>query len=89
VRMRRAVIGENQYSERGLYATGMLISLMAYFVTGAFISVLYYPPFWYLLAFVVTMSVLASNEEDKDSSSTRGRLTSHMNNQMQHSVRKI
>ena len=35
-----------------LIGTAMVVSLVAYLVTGAFISVLYYPPFWHLVGMV-------------------------------------
>jgi len=44
---------------------GMIISVVAYLVTGAFISVLYYPPFWHLLGFMVaTFRAAATNLPD-------------------------
>jgi probable O-glycosylation ligase (exosortase A-associated) len=38
-----------------LIAKALMASTVAFLVTGAFISVLYYPPFWYLVAFVITL----------------------------------
>lgn len=45
-----------------LLAKALLVSTVAYLVTGAFISVLYYPPFWYLIGFVLTLEQVANAE---------------------------
>lgn len=42
-------------AEMGLLARAMLVSLLGFLVAGAFISVLYYPHFWYLLGFVIAL----------------------------------
>lgn len=46
----------------GLLAKALMVSAVAYLVTGAFISVLYYPPFWYLVGFVVTLNRITVEE---------------------------
>jgi hypothetical protein len=55
-------------AQAGLLANAMLVSMAAYLVTGAFISVLYYPPFWYLIAFVLTLDRAVNAEYDQMSS---------------------
>jgi len=46
----------------GLIAKSFLISLVSFLISGGFISVLYYPPFWYLLGFVLTLNFIVQNE---------------------------
>ncbi len=46
----------------GLIAKALLISLVSFLISGGFISVLYYPPFWYLLGFVLTLNFIVQNE---------------------------
>lgn len=38
-----------------LLAKAIIVSTVTFLVTGAFISVLYYPPFWYLIGFTLTI----------------------------------
>jgi len=45
--------------EMALLAKAMVVSLFSYFVCGTFISVLYYPHFWFLLGFVITLAKVA------------------------------
>ena len=40
-----------------LMARGLKVSLFAFFITGTFISVLYYPPFWYLMGIVLALDL--------------------------------
>jgi len=39
-----------------LLAKAMIVSLVGYLISGAFISVLFYPHFWYLAGFVIALS---------------------------------
>lgn len=41
--------------EEMLLAKALIVSTVTFLVTGAFISVLYYPPFWYLIGFTLTI----------------------------------
>jgi len=45
--------------EMALLAKAMVASLFSFFVCGTFISVLYYPHFWFLLGFVITLARVA------------------------------
>lgn len=47
-------------AEMGLISKALLSSLLAYFVCGAFISVLYYPHFWFLIGFIISIERLAA-----------------------------
>lgn len=44
--------------ETELLAKAMLVSLMAFFICGTFLSVLYYPHFWYLIGFTLALERL-------------------------------
>lgn len=48
-----------------LLAKAMAASLVTFLVTGAFISVLYYQPFWYLVAFITTFHVFVTREHSR------------------------
>jgi probable O-glycosylation ligase (exosortase A-associated) len=64
-RLRRIIRRSNEYkslNEIGLLAKALLVSTVAYLVTGTFISVLYYPPFWYLIALAITLDRVANAE---------------------------
>ncbi len=52
-----------RYRNSGLMATGLLVSMGSFLVTGTFISVLYYPPFWYLIGFVMALDVSVKKME--------------------------
>jgi probable O-glycosylation ligase (exosortase A-associated) len=45
-----------------LISKALIVSMITFFITAAFISVLYYPPFWYLVAFAVTIHNIARSE---------------------------
>lgn len=45
--------------EMALLAKAMVASMVSFFVCGSFISVLYYPHFWFLLGFVITLARVA------------------------------
>ncbi|NKB37611.1 MAG: hypothetical protein GKR93_10640 [Gammaproteobacteria bacterium] len=45
-----------------LMAKALLVSLAAFLVTGAFLSVLYYPHLWYLIGFVVALDKIAAKK---------------------------
>jgi len=52
----------------GVIAKALLVSLSSFLISGAFISVLYYPPFWYLVGFVLTLHVVVQNKLKQESS---------------------
>ncbi len=48
-----------------LLAKAIIVSTVTFLVTGTFISVLYYPPFWYIIGFTLTMhNVMCSEDND-------------------------
>ena len=57
-------LGENEevFHDFGLIAKGLLISLFSFLISGGFISVLYYPPFWYLVGIVMTLHLIVQKE---------------------------
>ena len=61
-------LGESkpEYYNMGLIAKALLISLVSFLISGGFISVLYYPPFWYLFGFVLTMHLIVESELKSD-----------------------
>jgi len=73
----RATVNTDAH-EMALFAKALLVSTGAYLVTGAFISVLYYPSFWYLTGFVVTLHRITINnykidEQDDDGAKSNPR----------------
>jgi len=72
-RLRRLIIlgnTEERYHSAGLLASGFMASLGSFLVTGTFISVLYYPPFWYLLGFVLALDIDVKKQQLHDISSS-------------------
>lgn len=57
-------LGKNnaEFIDEMLMAKALLVSTGTFLITGAFISVLYYPPFWYLVGFVLTLHSITSAE---------------------------
>jgi probable O-glycosylation ligase (exosortase A-associated) len=53
---------DEKLTDLELLARAMLVSLLAYFVTGAFISVLYYPHVWYLIGFLLAIEHVSGAE---------------------------
>ena len=47
--------GDNSREDDLLLAKALIVSTVTFLVTGTFISVLYYPPFWYIVGFTLTM----------------------------------
>jgi hypothetical protein len=78
-RMRRIVryCSESEdKAEYALLAKAFMVATIAYLVTGAFISVLYYPPFWHLVGFVITLDRVVASEtgmlDEKEENVTKG-----------------
>ncbi len=78
-RLRRLILLGRKHealSEYAMLAKALLVSAIAFLVTGAFISVLYYPPFWYLIAFLLTLERIADTEykkiENEDEDAPKG-----------------
>ena len=57
------VTGEQKGYE--LIAKAFIVSIFCYLVSGAFISVLYYPHFWYTIGFVVAFERIVINQHKK------------------------
>jgi O-antigen ligase len=51
------------YYNYGVIAKGLLVSLITYLISGAFISVLYYPSFWYLAGFVMILDTIVKKQQ--------------------------
>ncbi|RFA25154.1 hypothetical protein CAI21_19870 [Alkalilimnicola ehrlichii] len=61
-------------TEAGLLARAMLVSMLGLFSSGAFISVLYYPHFWYLIGFVLALYYVTHPEAVKKTAVDRRRM---------------
>ncbi len=62
----KAKFNDEVYKMR-LILNALIVSLVGFLVSGAFISVLYYPLFWYLMAFIlVTYRVANKSFRDSD-----------------------
>lgn len=59
------------YSDFVLISKAFIVTTIAFLVTGIFISVLYYPPFWYLVGFSVTLYKIACEIDSGVTSSGR------------------
>jgi O-antigen ligase len=57
--------GRVEITEAGLLARAMFVSLFGLFSSGAFISVLYYPHFWFLIGFVLALDYATSQAPQK------------------------
>jgi len=61
----------DDYYSYGVIAKGLLVSLITYLISGAFISVLYYPSFWYLVGFVMILDSIVKNQRQVDTNNDR------------------
>lgn len=61
-------------SEAGLLGRAMLVSMFGLFTSGAFISVLYYPHFWFLIGFVLALQYATQDVRLKHTGLTRAQM---------------